>query len=121
MLLNISFHYDFYPLLVVAAIAWTTPILLSLLKLKKIPIVIIEIILGFLAGKFLFGLGFSTNDAVRMGVFLHGFAGDLAAKDKGEDGLIASDIMNQLPASLKIYREKFDSIIEDHYHSIYII
>ena len=55
MLLNISFHYDFYPLLVVAAIAWVTPILLALLKLKKIPIVIIEIILGFLAGQFLFG------------------------------------------------------------------
>jgi len=55
MLLNISFHFDFYPLLVVAAIAWTTPILLSLLKLKKIPIVIVEIILGFLAGNFLFG------------------------------------------------------------------
>ncbi|MEA1981233.1 MAG: monovalent cation:proton antiporter family protein [candidate division Zixibacteria bacterium] len=55
MLLNISFHYDFYPLLVVAAIAWTTPILLSVLKLKKIPIVIVEIILGFLAGQFLFG------------------------------------------------------------------
>ncbi|MCD4664675.1 MAG: cation:proton antiporter [Bacteroidales bacterium] len=55
MLLNISFHYDFFPLLVVAAIAWITPILLSLFKLKKIPIVIIEIFLGFLAGKFLFG------------------------------------------------------------------
>ena len=55
MLLNISFHYDFYPLLVIAAIAWITPVMLSLLKLKKIPIVIVEIILGFLAGKFLFG------------------------------------------------------------------
>jgi len=55
MLLNISFDYDFYPLLVIAAIAWITPVLLSLLKLKKIPIVIVEIILGFLAGKFLFG------------------------------------------------------------------
>ena len=55
MLLNISFHYDFYPLLVVAAIAWATPILLSLFRLKKIPIVIFEIVLGFLAGKFLFG------------------------------------------------------------------
>jgi Kef-type K+ transport system membrane component KefB len=55
MLLNISFHFDFYPLLVVAAIAWSTPILLSLLKLEKIPIVIFEIILGFLAGKYLFG------------------------------------------------------------------
>ena len=55
MLLEISFHFDFYPLLIVAAIAWTTPILLSLLKVKRIPIVIFEIIMGFLAGKFLFG------------------------------------------------------------------
>lgn len=55
MLSNISFQYDFYPLLVIAAIAWITPVLLSLLKLKKIPIVIVEIILGFFAGKFLFG------------------------------------------------------------------
>lgn len=55
MLLNISFHYDFYPFLLIAGIAWITPVLLSLLKLKKIPIVIIEIILGFFVGKFLFG------------------------------------------------------------------
>ena len=55
MFLNISFHYDFYPFFVVTVIAWTAPILLSLLKLKRIPIVIIEIILGFVVGKFLFG------------------------------------------------------------------
>jgi len=54
MLLEILFDYDFYPLLVVAAIAWLTPILLSVLKLKKIPVVIFEILLGYLAGKFLF-------------------------------------------------------------------
>jgi len=54
MLVNISFHYDFYPLLVVAAIAWITPILLSLFKLKKIPIVIVEILLGYVVGKILF-------------------------------------------------------------------
>ena len=53
MLINISFHYHFYPLLIVAAIAWITPISLSLLRLKKVPTVIIEIMLGFLAGKFL--------------------------------------------------------------------
>ena len=54
MLLSISFHYDFFPFLVVASIAWITPILLSLLRLKKIPNIIIEIIFGFIAGKFIF-------------------------------------------------------------------
>ena len=54
MLLNISFQYDFYPLLIITVIAWVTPIVLSLLKLKKVPSVIVELILGFIAGKYLF-------------------------------------------------------------------
>jgi len=78
-----------------------------------------DVLTGTIAA--MFGLGFPVNDAVRMGVFLHGFAGDLAAKDKGEDGLLASDIMDQLPASMKVYRDEFNSIIEDYYHKIYII
>jgi trk system potassium uptake protein len=53
MLLNISFHFDYFPLLVVAAIAWGTPILLSLFKLQKVPSVIVEIILGYFIGSFL--------------------------------------------------------------------
>ncbi|MFH2141904.1 MAG: cation:proton antiporter [Bacteroidota bacterium] len=52
MLLSISFHFDYFPLLVVAAIAWTTPILLSIFKLKKIPCVVVEIILGYFIGKY---------------------------------------------------------------------
>jgi hypothetical protein len=36
MLLNISFHFDYFPLLVVAAIAWGTPIVLSLFNLLQV-------------------------------------------------------------------------------------
>ncbi len=52
MLLNISFHFDFFPLMIVLAIAWITPVLLSAFGLRKVPSVILEIILGFLLGHF---------------------------------------------------------------------
>jgi len=52
MLLNISFHFDFFPLMIVLAIAWITPVLLSAFGLRKVPSVILEIVLGFLLGHF---------------------------------------------------------------------
>lgn len=52
MFLSISFHFDYFPLLVVAAIAWATPIMLNLFKLKKVPSVVVEIILGYFVGKY---------------------------------------------------------------------
>jgi ADP-dependent NAD(P)H-hydrate dehydratase / NAD(P)H-hydrate epimerase len=51
--------------------------------------------LGALAGQ-----GFDLEDAVKLGVFLHGLVGDRAAAEKGEIGLIASDIVDGLPAGL---------------------
>ncbi|MEO6673941.1 MAG: hypothetical protein ABIN93_10975, partial [Ginsengibacter sp.] len=53
MLLNISFHFKYFPLLVIAGIAWITPLALSLLKIKKVPSVIVEIVLGYFIGKYL--------------------------------------------------------------------
>ncbi len=54
MLLNISFHFDFIPLLVVVAVAWLAPILLSLLKIKNVPSVIAEIVFGYIIGVYFF-------------------------------------------------------------------
>jgi NAD(P)H-hydrate epimerase len=45
------------------------------------------------------------ESATRMGVLIHGFAGDLVTKEIGEDGLVAGDILNFIPKAMKIYRE----------------
>lgn len=45
--------------------------------------------------------GFSLLDAVRLAVFLHGRAGDLAAEELGECSMIASDLVGFLPKALK--------------------
>lgn len=55
-LLTISFDFEFYPLLIVVAIAWFIPMSMSLLRITKIPTVIIEILAGFIIGKWLLGI-----------------------------------------------------------------
>ena len=54
---------------------------------------------GILGG--LLAQGFSAEEALNLGVFLHGFVGDRVAGDKGEMGLIATDVVEGLPEGIK--------------------
>jgi len=67
------------------------------------------------------GLGLSLEDAAGTGVFLHGFAGDLAAAELGEDGMTARDIQNSLPEAIRLFRQNSEVILANHYESIYLI
>ncbi|MFA5354502.1 MAG: NAD(P)H-hydrate dehydratase [Thermodesulfovibrionales bacterium] len=57
-----------------------------------------DVLTGVISG--LLGQGLSPMEAAVTGVWLHGHAGDLAAAEKGEQSLIASDIIAFLPKSI---------------------
>jgi NAD(P)H-hydrate epimerase len=57
-----------------------------------------DVLAGMLTA--LLGQGLSAEDAMKLGVYWHGFAGDRVAAAQSEIGLIASDIIDHLPAAL---------------------
>jgi len=57
-----------------------------------------DVLTGTIAA--LLAQGLSPFDAARLGAYVHGMAGDLAAGDKGQAGLVASDVIEQLPIAI---------------------
>lgn len=45
--------------------------------------------------------GYAREEACRLGMYLHGLAGDLAAKSIGKESLVAGDIIQYLPHAFK--------------------
>lgn len=65
-----------------------------------------DVLTGVIAGMIAqFGV---VREGLLAGVFLHGLAGDLAQDLVGERGLVAGDILNQLPAAIIAVEDWYD-------------
>jgi NAD(P)H-hydrate epimerase len=51
----------------------------------------------------LLGQGYDSYEAALTGVFMHGYAGDVAAKEKSEPSLLPSDIVEAIPGFYKYF------------------
>lgn len=49
--------------------------------------------------------GYAQQQACMVGMYIHGLAGDMAARDKGMESLVASDIIDHLPEAFKFLTE----------------
>lgn len=58
-----------------------------------------DVLTGVITG--LLAQGLSPLEAAHLGVHIHGWAGDLAAAELGQAGMIASDLLKYLPAAVR--------------------
>jgi len=59
----------------------------------------------------LVGQGLQPIDAAKLGTFVHGIAGEMGAKQKGQLSLIASDVIELLPAAFERIRRCRESLV----------
>jgi len=79
-----------------------------------------DVLTGVIAGMYA-ALHYDFEAAARMGAFIHGVAGDLAADDLGEEGVVAGDILARIPEAIQFYRERRDEIAEIAYGQLSLI
>lgn len=58
-----------------------------------------DVLTGILTG--LLGQHYAAPEAAILGVFLHGLAGDIAAREKGQASMVAGDLVDFLPQAFK--------------------
>lgn len=63
-----------------------------------------DILTGMIAS--FLGQGIKPFEAAKLGVHIHGMAGDLANEKLGEYGMIATDIMENIPYAIREYNSK---------------
>jgi NAD(P)H-hydrate epimerase len=63
-----------------------------------------DVLTGIIAS--LIGQGYDVRDACCLGVFIHGYAADMVAREKGEVGIIATDVAEMLPFARKRLLER---------------
>ncbi len=62
-----------------------------------------DVLTGIITG--LLARGYKQDDACVVGMYLHGLAGDIAARELGEESVIASDLIQYLPQAFKKLRD----------------
>ena len=62
-----------------------------------------DVLTGIITG--LLARGYRQQEACLIGMYLHGLAGDIAARELGEESLIASDLIQYLPQAFKKLRD----------------
>jgi len=77
-----------------------------------------DVLTGMVAGALAQFPQVPPGEAACLAVFLHGLAGDLAAGIQGEQGMIASDVVEALPAAWRRLRERIDSDDPERYYLV---
>ena len=67
-----------------------------------------DVLTGLVAGALAEFASAPAADVLALAVFLHGWAGDLATAEKGEQAVLASDVIESVPQAWRALREKIE-------------